>query len=239
MSKNNLLIIISAALILVLSVGGYLVYSNSQKTTENSSQSLAPKSMNSNNSQNQSQINNTDKSIIINETGTINSKFASEEIKEKYAVGFDPCKMLTPELTEKYPNFLKLGQPKLQTPATKGQVLCTLLDDNMKSVGITIVDNNASEKPDSKKELENFKKTLENIIFKKTQNNTLDNVRLINFSDNTFLVQKREMESLGKSSIAEFMINNYKIVISFSSKEKYDDIQFENFVKDLYQNIKA
>ena len=239
MSKNNLLIIISAALILVLSVGGYLVYSNSQKTTENSSQSLAPKSMNSNNSQNQSQINNTDKSIIINETGTINSKFASEEIKEQYAVGFDPCKMLTPELTEKYPNFLKLGQPKLQTPATKGQVLCTLLDDNMKSVGITIVDNNASEKPDSKKELENFKKTLENIIFKKTQNNTLDNVRLINFSDNTFLVQKREMESLGKSSIAEFMINNYKIVISFSSKEKYDDIQFENFVKDLYQNIKA
>ena len=63
--------------------------------------------------------------IKINETGTINPKFQSNETKEKYGVDFDPCKMLTPEITEKF-GFDKGKLPELQNIPKNGEVSCYL-----------------------------------------------------------------------------------------------------------------
>ena len=76
MSKNNLIIIISAVLILILSVGGYFVFnSQSSNKTEKISNS------NSGNSPAQLTKNNETNDIKINENGTINPKFQSSETK--------------------------------------------------------------------------------------------------------------------------------------------------------------
>jgi hypothetical protein len=125
MFKNNLVITISAVLILVLSIGGYLLYSNSQKTPQNSknnSQNMVSKSKNSSKPQTEFIKKNETNDIKINETGTINPNFQSSETKEKYGVDFDPCKMLTPELTEKYFGF-KFENIKT-IPLEKGSISC-------------------------------------------------------------------------------------------------------------------
>ena len=230
MSKNNLIIAISAFLILVLSVGSFLVFNsqNSPKNSANFSDSQKPS-----NSQAQLTKDNETNDIKINQTGTINPRFQSSETKEKYGVDFDPCKMLTPEITEKYADLLKFGSPKLLDTLKNGEVGCYSQNaQGSKNFLISITDNNnkfyslTKEKLGAKKMIEEFKSVL-----------SKSDSSAIFFKDNTFLMKTSD-NSTEKGRVSVFLINNYRIEIIVNSKEEVEKINFENFVKEFYESIK-
>ena len=64
------------------------------------------------------------------------------------------------------------------------------------------------------------------------------NSKKIITKDNTILFNNIN-NSTGKTKNATFLINNYRFEISFSSLEEYDDVEFENFVKEFYEIVKV
>lgn len=231
MSKNNLIIAFSVVLIAILSIGGFLVFnSNSTKKAENnySNSNL----QNSPKTATEFVKNNDTNDIKINETRTINPKFASSETKEKYGVEFDPCKMLTPEMTEKYFGF-KFEKSEI-IPLEKGSISCKF-SNKEKTISIQTNDYKILGDDRFKFDKLNLPLLTEDMKFLAYGEKDSTGRKVISTQDNSILLALVQLPKT-TTSTATFMISKYKIIIGTNQIKNPE--KFENFVKEFYENVK-